>query len=85
MRTQSQFYLLRQDDAERKDVKDQIGDEWRYNSQRYILDPYSNKTFIYEDKSGDNYYSRNDFDNTQNILEWLSVLLVLNHEYYILY
>ena len=64
--------LLRQDDAERKDVKDQIGDEWRYNSQRYILDPYSNKTFIYEDKSGDNYYSRNDFDNTQNILEWLS-------------
>jgi hypothetical protein len=64
--------LLRQDDAERKDVKDQIGDEWRYNSQRYILDPYSNKTFIYEDKSGDNYYSRNDFENTQNILEWLS-------------
>ena len=64
--------LLRQDDAERKDVRDQIGDEWRYNSQRYILDPYSNKTFIYEDKSGDNYYSRNDFDNTQNILEWLS-------------
>ena len=64
--------LLRQDDAERKDVKEQIGDEWRYNSQRYILDPYSNKTFIYEDKRGDNYYSRNDFDNTQNILEWLS-------------
>lgn len=64
--------LLRQDDAERKDVKDQIGDEWRYNSQRYILDPYSNKTFIYEDKSGDSYYSRNDFENTQNILEWLS-------------
>ncbi len=64
--------LLRQDDAEREDIKAQIGDEWRYNSQRYILDPYSNKTFIYEDKSGDNYYSRNDFEGTQNILEWLS-------------
>ena len=37
-----------------------------------FLDPYSNKTFIYEDTSGDNYYSRNDFENTQNILEWLS-------------
>ena len=64
--------LLRQDDAERDDIKAQIGDEWRYNSQRYILDPYTNKTFIYEDKSGDNYYYRNDFDGTQNILEWLS-------------
>jgi len=64
--------LLRQDDAEREDIKSQIGDEWRYNSQRYILDPYTNKTFIYEDKSGDNYYYRNDFEGTQNILEWLS-------------
>ena len=64
--------LLRKDETEHADIKAQVGDEWRYNSQRYILDPYSNKTFIYEDKSGDNYYSRNDFEGTQNILEWLS-------------
>ena len=63
--------LLRQDDAERKDVRDKLvmsGD----TTLRDIFLTYSNKTFIYEDKSGDNYYSRNDFDNTQNILEWLS-------------
>ena len=65
--------VLRQDDAEREDIKSQIGDEWRYNSQRYILDPYTNKTFIFEDKSGGNgYYYRNDFEQTQNLLEWLS-------------
>ena len=64
--------LLSKSTEEHADIKSQIGDEWRYNHQRFILDPYSNKTFIYEDKSGDNYYSRNDFDSTQNILEWLS-------------
>ena len=64
--------LLGKSAEEHADIKSQIGDEWRYNSQRYILDPYTNKTFIYEDKSGDNYYYRNDFEGTQNILEWLS-------------
>ena len=64
--------LLSKSTEEHADIKSQIGDEWRYNSQRFILDPYTNKTFIYEDKSGDNYYYRNDFDTTQNILEWLS-------------
>ena len=64
--------LLGKSTEEHADIKSQIGDEWRYNSQRFILDPYTNKTFIYEDKSGDQYYYRNDFDGTQNILEWLS-------------
>jgi len=63
-------------EEERKDIEAQQSDDqgiWRsrYNSKRYFLDPYINKTFLFEDKTGDNYYS-NDFQSTQNILEWLS-------------
>ena len=43
----------------------------RYNSKRYFLDPYINKTYLYEDKTGDNYY-RSNMQTTQNILEWLT-------------
>ena len=64
--------LLQKSAEEMEDIHAQVDkDEWRYNSQRYILDPYNNKTYIFEDKTGD-YYYRNDFEGTQNILEWLS-------------
>ena len=63
--------LLSRTETESEDIKAQAGDEWRYNSQRYILDPYTNKSYLYEDKNGDRWY-RNDFDNTQNLLEWIS-------------
>ena len=56
---------------ERSDEKAQVGEDSyaRWNKKRYFLDPYINKSFLYEDNStiGD---SR--FDATQNLLEWLS-------------
>ena len=42
----------------------------RWKKKREFLDPYINKSFLFEDNSGE--YGRNDFERTQNILEWLS-------------
>ena len=63
-------------EQETEDIKAQQSDDVsiyrsRYNSKRYFLDPYINKTFLFEDKTGDNYYT-SDFQTTQNILEWLT-------------
>ena len=61
--------VLRQDDAEREDIKIKLVMSGDTNSQRDILDPYTNKTFIL---NNGNYYYRNDFGQTQNLLEWFS-------------
>ena len=37
---------------------------------RYILDPYSNKVYPYDTKT--ERYGYNDFELTQNLLEWIS-------------
>ena len=63
-------------DEETADITAQQGDDSsiyrsRYNTKRYFLDPYINKTYLYEDKTGDNYY-RSNMQTTQNILEWLT-------------
>ena len=61
-----------QSDAERKDVAEQSdGDEWSYRGTRVrqFLDPFSKKLYPYSSGSG---YRREYFDQTTNILEWLS-------------
>ena len=59
---------------ERTDEQAQIGEDGdsyaRWNKKRYFLDPYINKSFLYEDNSSNSGDSR--FDATQNLLEWLS-------------
>ena len=63
-------------EKETEDITAQQGDDSsiyrsRYNTKRYFLDPYINKTYLFEDKTGDNYY-RSNMQTTQNILEWLT-------------
>ena len=55
--------------AQEKNCNDD-GISWRVEKSRDLIDPYSNKVFPLQDKTG--YYSRNEFSTTQNILEWLS-------------
>ena len=66
--------FLRATEEERKDIAEQeefIGDgAWRTSRSRDLIDPYSNKVFPLKQKS--DYYSREGFETTQNILEWIS-------------
>jgi hypothetical protein len=65
-------------DEERADETAQIGDEdkgeyrSRWRKKRFFLDPYINKSYIYEDNVDGYHYNHNDFEKTQNLLEWLS-------------
>ena len=56
---------------ESADYKAQAGDDyyWSTARERSFIDPYINKNFLYTTASR---YGRNDFEKTQNILEWLS-------------
>ena len=58
-------------EAESEDFKAQAGDDYWYSAkrERSFIDPYINKNFLYTTNSR---YGRNDFEKTQNILEWLS-------------
>lgn len=58
-------------EEESADYKAQAGDDYYWSSQRErsFIDPYINKNFLYTTNSR---YGRNDFEKTQNILEWLS-------------
>jgi hypothetical protein len=58
-------------EEESSDYKAQAGDDYWYSAkrERSFIDPYINKNFLYTTSSG---YGRNDFEKTQNILEWLS-------------
>ena len=63
---------FQQTDEEREEAKEQQSDEgyyWRAHTKRYLIDPFNNKSYIYNDSEcrGDQ-----SFDQTQNILEWLS-------------
>lgn len=60
-------------DSERKDMESQVGDNddrWLYRSkrERYLIDPYSGKIYLY--KNADGYYG-NDWNQTANLLHWL--------------
>ena len=61
---------LRESEEENADRRSQTDDSWREIVNRYILDPYSNKVYPYDTKSSR--YSYNDFELTQNLLEWIS-------------
>ena len=63
---------FQQTDEEREEAKEQQSDEgyyWRAHTKRYLIDPFNNKSYIYNDSEcrGDQ-----SFDQTQNILSWLS-------------
>ena len=63
--------LLRQSDEEWADAKSQMGSDWigRSNMKRYLIDPYTNKTYLYHEPSDYNY---GDWNRTANLLEWIS-------------
>ena len=61
----------REDETSQMKGEDDGGYRSRWRKKRFFLDPYINKSFLFEDSSGD-YYNRNDFERTQNLLEWLS-------------
>ena len=61
---------LRESSEENEDRKSQTDDSWREIVNRYILDPYSNKVYPYDTKT--ERYGYNDFELTQNLLEWIS-------------
>ena len=67
--------FLEFDDDEIKDKKAQKDfleeeDSWSVKQAREILDPYSNKVFPYSEPA--RYYGSNSFNQTQNLLDWLS-------------
>ena len=61
---------LRESEEENADRRSQTDDSWREIVNRYILDPYSNKVYPYDTKT--ERYGYNDFELTQNLLEWIS-------------
>ena len=61
---------LRESSEENEDRKSQTDDSWREIVNRYILDPYSNKVYPYDTRN--ERYGYNDFELTQNLLEWIS-------------
>ena len=61
---------LRESEEENADRRSQTDDSWREIVNRYILDPYSNKVYPYDTR--DERYGYNDFELTQNLLEWIS-------------
>ena len=69
--------FLRKSNEESKDYREQEesmeesdGYYWRCKKSRDMIDPFLNKVFPLEDSS--DYYGRNGFKTTQNILHWLS-------------
>ena len=68
--------LLEHSDEEMDDKKTQKGfldkdiDSYEIKQSREILDPYTNKVFPYSAPA--RYYSSNSFNQTQNLLDWLS-------------
>jgi hypothetical protein len=66
---QSDYF--KESEKEREDFSAQAGDDyyWSHKRERYFVDPFTNKNFAYS-TSGNRY--RNEFEVTQNLLEWLS-------------
>ena len=65
--------ILNLDDAERAEQTEQMGegiDRWNCPTEREIIDPVNGRVYPYEVQKR-NYY-RNDFQKTQNLLDWVS-------------
>ena len=61
-----------QSDSEREEMKEQQDEDgyyWRSTTKRYMIDPYHNKSYLYHDSSCS---GNGSFNQTQNILEWIS-------------
>jgi len=60
-------------DDEREDKKSQEdpteGHSWRIQRQRYLIDPITNRSYLYTDSDG---YNANNFVQSQNILDWIA-------------
>jgi len=62
--------ILDMTEAEREDQKEQMGDEWRTKKERDLIDPINGRVYPYAE--ADEGYYRNDFKQTQNLLDWVS-------------
>lgn len=65
-------HCFRESDTEYEEIKEQQdGDDsyWRSKKKRYLIDPYHNKSYIYYDSDCS---GNSSFNQTQNILEWIS-------------
>ena len=64
---------ISQSDVERDQMAEQMSesdDNWRVKQDRYLIDPYSKKPYLLAQNKG--YYDRNEFQTTQNLLDWIS-------------
>ena len=58
-------------ESEREEVNEQQSDDdyyWRAHRKRFLIDPFTHKSYLYHDSNAENV----SFDQTQNLLEWLS-------------
>lgn len=65
--------ILNMSDEEAAEQKEQMGDaldRWDCTMERDIIDPINGRVFPYESK--ERRYYRNDFEKTQNLLDWIS-------------
>ena len=62
--------ILDMSEAERADQNEQMGDEWRVKKERDLIDPINGRVYPYAE--ADEGYYRNDFKQTQNLLDWVS-------------
>ena len=63
--------ILNQDEKEKADFDEQLGDgySWDVKKERDIIDPINGKVYKY--LSAKDRWDRNDFDQTQNLLDWV--------------
>jgi hypothetical protein len=64
--------IFGQRDEEYNEIKEQEGDDfssWRTPKKRVLIDPFTNKSYSYYNSEADGDKS---FDQTQNILDWIS-------------
>ena len=63
--------ILNQDEKEKDDFDEQLGDgySWDVKKERDIIDPINGKVYKY--LSAKDRWDRNDFDQTQNLLDWV--------------
>ena len=63
--------MFSQTDSEYEEKKEQESDEygWRTPTKRVLIDPFTNKSYPYYDSQSRGHHS---FDQTQNILDWIS-------------
>ena len=64
--------VFEEQEQEHKDKAEQCDgiDVWRQHVKRFIIDPFSNKSYPYSDNEGGRYNIH--FQQTQNLLDWVS-------------